>query len=70
MNVEGVNCGPKSPEAPFNVLVLRWFSKTLLDDAVREGCVRGIGEGALDDKEDDPSVRETLVRAVPAAAES
>jgi len=48
--VEGVAWDPRTLAPPYNLLLVRGFSKFLLDDAEREGCLLGIGEGALEDK--------------------
>ena len=50
-NVEGVACVPAAPESQFDLFLLRVISRSLLDDAEREGCLLGIGEGALEFKD-------------------
>ena len=54
-NVEGAACGPATPGPPFDLLLHRGFSNSLLDNAEREGCLLGIGEGALEDRNCSPS---------------
>ena len=49
---ECVTCDPSRPGTPKNRLVLRDRSGTLSVRVGLEGCVLGIGEGALEDEED------------------
>ena len=54
-NVEGVACDPRTSDSPFNLLFIRGDSKPLLDDRDREGCLLGMGEGALEFEDWGPS---------------